>query len=346
MRLITFRWPDENKLLSKIFKPSYLLALLAVACLTAAVSYYLAIDTVTVRVDGRTIIKRTLATSVEKVLAEASIRLNQGDEVYPGLKTKVTEHMSVRIARAVPVFIMADGKERMIRTVPVTVKEALRRAHIRFGPQDRISADLDGKIAAEQNIRITRVATKFVTDYIRVDQPVEYVKDKNLTTGVKKTVQAGHPGKMKRVVKVTYEDGRVARSETVAKQLLENPLKQIIAVGIRPIVYSFTTSRGRVVRYTRVMNMRATAYYPGPESCGTNARGVTYSGKRAGFGIVAVDRRRIPMGTMLYIEGYGFAEAGDIGAAIRGNRIDLCYDTYREAKMFGTRNVQVYFIAP
>jgi 3D (Asp-Asp-Asp) domain-containing protein len=91
--------------------------------------------------------------------------------------------------------------------------------------------------------------------------------------------------------------------------------------------------------------MEATAYYPGPESCGIYARnGRTYTGKKAGFGTVAVDKRVIPLGTKLYIEGYGYAEATDIGGAIKGNRIDLCFETYREAEMFGRRKVKVYIL--
>jgi uncharacterized protein YabE (DUF348 family) len=346
MRLAIFRWPVENKLFGKIFKLPYLLALCVAVCLTAVVSYFVAFDTVHIDVDGRKVTQRTLASTVEKVLAESAIKLNAGDEVYPGLKTKVAENTTIRITRAVPVYIVADGKERMVRTVPVSVKAALRRAGIKLGPQDRVSVDLNGKIAAKQRIRVTRVTTKLVSDILRVEQPVEYVKDKNLETGKRKTIQAGHPGKIKQVVKVVYEDGKETKRETIAKQLLEEPLKQIVAVGIRPVVYTMTTSRGRTVRYTKVATMRATAYYPGPESCGPNARGLTRTGKKAGYGVVAVDHRHIRLGTLLYIEGYGFAEAADTGSAIKGNRIDLCYDTYREAKMFGVRNVKVYFLAP
>jgi 3D (Asp-Asp-Asp) domain-containing protein len=50
------------------------------------------------------------------------------------------------------------------------------------------------------------------------------------------------------------------------------------------------------------------------------------------------------MGTGMYIPGYGFAVAADRGSAIKGNRIDLCYDTYREAIQFGRRKVKVYLL--
>ena len=51
--------------------------------------------------------------------------------------------------------------------------------------------------------------------------------------------------------------------------------------------------------------MIATAYYPGPESTGEWADGITATGVKAGFGIAAVDPEVIPLGTRLYVPGYG-----------------------------------------
>ena len=72
--------------------------------------------------------------------------------------------------------------------------------------------------------------------------------------------------------------------------------------------------------------------------------GTTAIGRRAGYGIVAVDPRIIPLGTKLYIIGYGFAVAGDTGGAILGHRIDLGFDSLHGALLFGRRDVTVYRI--
>ena len=53
--------------------------------------------------------------------------------------------------------------------------------------------------------------------------------------------------------------------------------------------------------------------------------GITASGVPVTRGIVAVDPTVIPLGTRLYIPGYGFAVAGDTGGGIKGNMIDLGY---------------------
>ena len=61
-------------------------------------------------------------------------------------------------------------------------------------------------------------------------------------------------------------------------------------------------------------------------------------------GLVAVDTDIIPLGTELYIEGYGYAVADDTGGAIRGNKIDLAMDSHEEALYFGRQEVVVYIL--
>ncbi len=86
------------------------------------------------------------------------------------------------------------------------------------------------------------------------------------------------------------------------------------------------------------VEMIATAYTAHDYGCS----GITAMGLPAGRGIVAVDPRVIPLGTRLYISGYGYALAGDTGGAIRGNRVDLGFNSYRDAIRFGRREVTVY----
>ncbi len=81
----------------------------------------------------------------------------------------------------------------------------------------------------------------------------------------------------------------------------------------------------------KVMMMVATAY--SPQEPGLDES--TASGMRATRGVVAVDPRVIPLGTRLHVEGYGNCIAGDTGSAIKGNRIDLCFDTLEEMEAFG-----------
>ena len=92
--------------------------------------------------------------------------------------------------------------------------------------------------------------------------------------------------------------------------------------------------------YTAVMSMEATAYLPGDG----DGYGITATGIPATYGVVAVDPNIIPLGSRVYIPGYGEAIAADTGGAIYGYRIDLCMENYYEAMDFGRRTVTVYLL--
>ena len=94
----------------------------------------------------------------------------------------------------------------------------------------------------------------------------------------------------------------------------------------------------------RVITMSATAYTAAPSENGGNRSGRTSLGLKIGHGVVAVDPRVIPLGTRLYIEGYGHAVAADTGSAIKGQRIDLGVNTRRESNRIGRRKVKVHIL--
>ena len=95
-----------------------------------------------------------------------------------------------------------------------------------------------------------------------------------------------------------------------------------------------------MMRYRAVYMMEATAYLPTDGS----GSGLTAMGIMAARGVVAVDPQVIPLGSRVYIPGYGIAIAADTGGAIVGDRIDLCMESYGEAMDFGRRNVEVYVL--
>lgn len=92
--------------------------------------------------------------------------------------------------------------------------------------------------------------------------------------------------------------------------------------------------------YADVLTMEATAYLP----TDGDGYGITATGIPATYGVAAVDPYVIPLGTRLYIPGYGEAIAADTGGAIIGYRIDLCMESYDECMEFGRRNVTVYIL--
>jgi len=92
--------------------------------------------------------------------------------------------------------------------------------------------------------------------------------------------------------------------------------------------------------------LEATGYYPGPECTYPFNDGFTAIGDIAGRGSIAIDDKTGPlkMGQRVWIEGYGPGNCNDRGSAIKGWRIDLCFNTLKEAQEWGRKKVKVYIL--
>ena len=88
------------------------------------------------------------------------------------------------------------------------------------------------------------------------------------------------------------------------------------------------------------INVEATAYTRYDEGCGD----YTATGKLVTRGIISVDPDVIPLGTKVYIPGYGYAVADDTGGAISGYKIDIAMESVDEALEFGRRDIVIYIV--
>jgi 3D (Asp-Asp-Asp) domain-containing protein len=95
--------------------------------------------------------------------------------------------------------------------------------------------------------------------------------------------------------------------------------------------------------YRRVLKVRATAYMPINEGIEGGRYTCTQKDGRASHG-VAVDPRVIPLGTRLWVPGYGHAVADDVGGAIKGNRIDVRVQNRSQMHAWGVRRVPVFVL--
>jgi 3D (Asp-Asp-Asp) domain-containing protein len=147
------------------------------------------------------------------------------------------------------------------------------------------------------------------------------------------------------MVKEKQEARKITLNSSFTQQ--KKPVKKVqIASNFTPTRQVSTPERKeqpQVSRgYTRTFTMVATGYTEAAEENYPYAGQPSYIGIPLGRGVVAVDPNVIPMGTKLYVEGYGEAIAADQGGAIRGNRIDLFFDSKFEADNWGMRTVKVY----
>ena len=171
---------------------------------------------------------------------------------------------------------------------------------------------------------------------IKAETSFEFSRSVGLGRIVKK--QDGKDGLVTRTYQLIKKDGKVVGKELVREERIE-AIDTTYHVGKG----GYNTSRGRFGR-VKTMVMKASAYEPGPQSNGRWAHTTTL-GVRPKYGIVAVDPRTIKLGSLLYVEGYGFAYAADTGSAIKGNRIDLCFATQSQCNRFGRQNVVVHVLS-
>lgn len=183
----------------------------------------------------------------------------------------------------------------------------------------------------------TRVVTLVESTPIKFETIYQLSRD--VGPGRMRKHQEGKNGAVKKTVSLTFRGEKVLKRELLDTERIE-PVHEIVLMGKS----GFQTSRSGFSHRSRRV-MEATAYDPSAGR-GKAATFRTATGRRAAFGCAAVDPRVIPLNTWLYVEGYGLALACDTGGAIKGNKIDLCFNTMGEVRRFGRRKVVVHVLSP
>lgn len=286
---------------------------------------------VIIRDEDKEAVVSTFASNVAELLEKQNITLDPEDEVTPSPDTKLSEGMQITIKRAFPVKIAVDGKEITLKTRPKTVANILTKAKINLDEKDKVQPALGEYILGEAEINVIRVNERVTTEIRSIPFETVSRKDYNLPLGEKKVIQDGEEGQEEVTTIEILENGKVVSTTTESK-VIKAPKPKIVLTGTVQVA-----SRGGVdFSYIEKKRMLATAY--------THTGNRTTTGTMPRVGVVAVDPKVIPLGTRLYIDGYGFARAEDTGGAIKGDKIDLFLDTSEETKRFGRRWVTVYIL--
>lgn len=306
-------------------------------------------------VDGDNDIRvKTMGDDIGTVFQQMSVQIESFDYVSAPLSMKLSDDMiqEVFIKRAIPVNIHLEGRTTEVMTYYDTIGQTIEANGIVMGPLDRVEGrSLDDPIHIGMDIRIVRVREELLTESEEIPYTIEQIPNEKMNQGQQKVVLAGESGTLEKYYKLTYEDGRLLSKDYMEEKVIREPVNEQVEFGTVP---NFKTSRGDVVRYSKVMEMRATAYTSSYEDTGKHPGdpgfGVCYTGMKAREGIIAVDPKVIPLYTRVYVEipgstpDYGFAIAGDIGSAIKGNLIDLYLDTSEAVSKWGTKKVKIYIL--
>lgn len=338
---------SSNNLLNK----RVIIAAVVVSLLLLGVAFKGLQKTIVIEHDGQEIQVSTLASTVEDVLRKHNIEIGEGDKIIPKLNEKVKDGTRIVIHRAFEIKLVDGLEEKYVLTAENNVKDLLDTLNIRLEEEDRIQPELEEVIREGQVIQITRIVREEITETQELPFQTVFKNNKSLDKGISQKVQEGKKGLRELKLEILYENGQEVAREVVEETIVETAVNEIIEKGTAALV---ATSRGDMTRYSRMITMTATAYDLSFKSTGKNPGdkyyGITASGTKVGPGVVAVDPSVIPLGTKLYIEStdgtahYGLASAEDKGGAIKGNKIDLFFQTPQEVKKFGRRKVNVYVL--
>jgi uncharacterized protein YabE (DUF348 family) len=299
---------------------------------------------ITISIDGKQKNVITLANTVEKLLNNEKITLGSKDKINLPLTSKIKDKDIISIKRAVNITINMDNKVLSTKSSEDNIDLLLKAEGIALNSEDKVVPDIKTKLTDGLEVDLIRVTSKTFKDSVPLSYETVVKSNSNLPNTSRKVIQEGKDGEEQITSTVVYENDKEVSRKVVSKIVNSKPVTKIIAQGTLPVL---PISRGGdSVAYTKVIKVRATAYYA--------VRGVghtsTASGRLAvrdyngGYSTIAVDPSVIPYGTRLFIQGYGFAIAADTGSAIIGNTIDVFFNTYGEACNWSTRYVNMYIL--
>lgn len=301
---------------------------------------------VTIVVDGRASHVKSQAADVAGLLAQADIVVGSGDVVSPSSDAALSSGMTVVVRHAVPVTLRLGGETIKLDVVGTTVADALIAAGADPSANPAVTPALSTPLRRDMIITAPSVFSRVTRKEIAIPFSTEQHPDATLARGTSRVVSEGRAGRTLRVYRTIVTDGVQGAPVLIAEETLSKPAPRIMAVGTATsarLIAASTRSAANVKPAPsggRKMRVETSGYAPG--SGGADHR--TATGAAAVRGIIAVDPRVIPLGTHVYVPGYGYAVAADTGGAIHGNRVDLCFGSYSEAINWGRRTVTIIIL--
>lgn len=266
--------------------------------------------------------------TVGGALRALGVSLAEHDAVSPSLDTPLTAGAHVYVDHAVAVEVVFAGELRTVYSRAPTVGALLAELGYKIDATDLVVPSLSEPIRDSMKVIVTtlRETVEFEDQPIVFETRYEY--DADLVQGRSLLVQQGVDGHLRRQYKVRRVNGVEIWRELVS-EVVVLPVDEVILVGTyvapppapEPALPppSVVPGPAEELVCSRTMTVYATWY----TAASAGGSGITATGVMVDKGIVAVDPTVIPLGTRMYIPGYGYGVAADTGGGIVGNMIDL-----------------------
>ncbi|MCL1843285.1 MAG: 3D domain-containing protein [Defluviitaleaceae bacterium] len=289
------------------------------------------------------------ADTVAGFLHEAGITHNAADRLSHALDSLLWDGITLTIERQISFYVQVDGGEPVNRISGpgITVPNLQRQLQQETETALLFRGDENSEISNGDVLEFETWQSRFEVELVIL--PYELIENHTgaVSRGREHLRNTGIPGVLEITTSIVYIGGIETSREIVNEEIIAYPIDAILDIGTGWLG-ALTDVTAPDFHYFRRVRMEATAYTA--YYCCTGKHpgdpwfGITASGRRVEHGVVAVDRNIIPLGTRLYVEGYGFAIAADVGGAIQGYKIDLYMYTIDEARRFGRRFLYVWIL--
>ena len=271
----------------------------------------------------------TSKTNVKDILLESNVELQENEKVTPSLDEKIGEENTIRITnRSVQEIQVAKVSENGIETT------------------------LDDILANYSSIIEKIVVEEVTIPYETITKDVS-----NGETSTKnKVVQEGQEGIKRITSKVKYKNEEEIERQILSEEVIKEPVNKIVQIQKNVTARTSTTTRttdnpnktatvstNSASTSTGTAIYKVTGYCSCAKCCGKSASRYTASGTKATAGRTVAASGQFAFGTKLSINGKTYT-VEDRGGAIKGNKIDIYFDSHQQALAWGVRYLPVEVI--
>ncbi|MUK88084.1 DUF348 domain-containing protein [Ornithinibacillus sp. L9] len=300
---------------------------------------------VIVTIDGEEKEYFTVADTIGSFLGENNLSFSDRDDISHSKDEEISDGLQLTVNQAFQVTINDGGEEEQVWTTGGTIQELLDENQITLTDQDKIEPAIEESVTNDTQIQIVRVETKTEEVEESVAFKTETKEDSSLEKGKKNVLAEGKDGKLVKTYEVTYENGKEVDRELIEEEVVQDSENRVVAIGTKePKQNLVTLSSGSKPSGGKEFTMTASAYTASCSGCsGYTTTGINLNAN-PNKKVIAVDPNVIPLGSKVWVEGYGEAIAGDTGGHIQGNRIDVHVPTKSDAYRWGVKRVKVKVI--
>lgn len=334
---------------------------------------YVTAKQIFVTIDGQEQEYYTTAGTIEEFLAEHNLSFASRDDVSHDKTEAIKDGLHLEVNQAFEVTINNGGEEKKAWTTGGTIEALLADADVDYDADsdDEIKPGLKEDVTKDTSVNIVRVEKEQdeVTESIAFN--TETQEDDSLAKGEERVVTQGEEGKVRKTYEIIKENGEEIDRELVSEEVIEESENRVLAVGTKEQspdpepqpeqgeanivtlsnsnsepepepepepekeLASSSNSGGKSIQ------MSASAYTASCSGCsGYTTTGINLNAN-PNKKVIAVDPGVIPLGSKVWVEGYGEAVASDTGGHITGNRIDVHVPSKDDAYGWGRKTVEV-----